>query len=89
MAKACAITQKTSQMGGSYSNRVRATEFNPCGKRRRYANIQKKTYYIPELDKKMTIFVSARGMRTINKKGVYQAFKDAGLLKKKAIKKAA
>lgn len=80
MSKVCVITGKSSQMGGSYSNRVRATQFNPCGKRRRYANLQKKAYYIPEIDKKMTIYVSARGMKTINKKGTYRAFRDAGLI---------
>lgn len=67
-------------MGGGYSNRTRATEFNPRGKRRRYANLQKKTYFIPELDKSMTIYVTARGMKTINKKGAFKAFKDAGLV---------
>jgi len=40
MAKACPICDKGSQMGGSYSNRVRATQFNPTGKRRRYPNLQ-------------------------------------------------
>lgn len=68
-------------MGGRYSNRVRANEFNPTGKKRRYANLQKKTYFIPELNKKMTIYVSARGIKTITKKGAFKAFKDAGLIK--------
>ncbi len=27
-------------MGGGYSNRVRATKFNPIGKERRYPNLQ-------------------------------------------------
>ncbi|MCB9809131.1 50S ribosomal protein L28 [Candidatus Nomurabacteria bacterium] len=80
MSKVCAITGKTSQMGGRYSNRVRATQFNPCGKKRRYANLQRKSYYIPELDKKVTIYVSTRGMKTINKKGTYRALKDAGVI---------
>ena len=40
MAKVCAICNKGSQVGGSYSNRVRATQFNPTGKRRRYPNLQ-------------------------------------------------
>ncbi len=80
MSKVCAITGKSSQMGGRYSNRVRATQFNPCGKKRRYANLQNKTYYVPEIDKKITLYVSARGMKTINKKGAYRAFKDAGVL---------
>lgn len=67
-------------MGGSYSNRVRATQFNPTGKRRRYANLQTKTYYLPELDKKIRVTVSAAGIKTINKKGPYQAFIDAGVI---------
>ena len=40
MAKQCEICNKGSQMGGGYSNRVRATKFNPTGKRRRYPNLQ-------------------------------------------------
>ena len=80
MAKQCAITGKTSIVGGGYSNRVRATKFNPTGKRRRYANLQTKTYTVPELDKKITLTVSTRGMKTITKKGVFKAFKDAGII---------
>jgi large subunit ribosomal protein L28 len=80
MAKQCAITGKTSIVGGGYSNRVRATKFNPTGTRRRYANLQTKTYTVPELDKKITLTVSTRGMKTITKKGVFKAFKDAGII---------
>jgi len=40
MAKECAICKKGSQVGGGYSNRIRATKFNPIGKRRRQANLQ-------------------------------------------------
>lgn len=80
MAKQCAITGKTSIVGGGYSNRVRATKFNPTGTRRRYANLQTKTYMVPELDKKITLTVSTRGMKTIAKKGTFKAFKDAGII---------
>ena len=80
MAKECAITGKTSIMGGGYSNRVRATKFNPTGNRRRYANLQTKTYLVPELDTKVTLTVSTRGMKTIAKKGIYKALKDADLI---------
>lgn len=80
MAKSCAITGKTSQMGGGYSNRVRATKFNPTGKRRRYANLQSKTYFVPEMNEKVTLTVSARGMKTIAKKGIFKALKDAALV---------
>jgi len=40
MAKACLICDKTSLMAGHYSNRVRATKFNPTGKTRKYPNLQ-------------------------------------------------
>lgn len=80
MAKVCAITGKSSIVGGGYSNRVRATKFNPTGKRRRHANLQKKTYFVPELNQKITLTVSAKGMKTIAKKGIFQALKDAELV---------
>ena len=81
MAKQCAITGKTSIVGGGYSNRVRATKFNPTGTRRRYANLQTKTYVVPELDnKKITLTISTRGMKTVAKKGIFKALKDADLI---------
>ena len=81
MAKTCQITGKSTLVGGRYSNRVRATQFNPTGTKRRKANIQTKSYFVPELGKTVKLNVSTRGMRTINKKGIFQAMKDAGLLK--------
>ena len=81
MARTCAITGKSSQVGGGYSNRVRATKFNPTGLRRRYANLQTKTYMIPELDnQKVKLTVSVKGMRTIAKKGIFKALKDANII---------
>lgn len=81
MARTCAITGKSSLVGGGYSNRVRATKFNPTGLRRRYANLQTKTYTIPELDnQKVKLTVSVKGMRTIAKKGVFKALKDANII---------
>jgi large subunit ribosomal protein L28 len=80
MARVCDITGKTSQVGGGYSNRTRATKFNPTGKRRRQVNIQKKTLFIPELGKKITINVSAKGLKTIKKNGAFKTLKTAGLI---------
>ena len=77
MAKKCAITGKHSTIGGGYSNRVRATKFNPTGMRRKKANIQTKSYFVTELGKKVTIPVTPRGMKTINKLGIYKALKKA------------
>jgi large subunit ribosomal protein L28 len=80
MAKECPILGKTSQVGGGYSNRVRATKFNPTGKRRRQVNFQKKTLFIPELNKKITVNVSAKGLKTMKKNGAFITLKKAGLV---------
>ena len=80
MAKTCEITGKSSLMGGGYSNRTRATQFNPTGMRRRYANLQKKKIYIPELKKSITVTVSTRGIKTIQKNGAYATLKKAGVI---------
>lgn len=80
MAKACPITKKTSQMGGSYRNRTRATEFVPSGKSRRYPNLQKKKIFVPEINTTVSMEVSTRGIRTIKKLGAFQALKKAGIL---------
>ncbi|MEI8248929.1 MAG: bL28 family ribosomal protein [Candidatus Taylorbacteria bacterium] len=80
MSKICAITKKTSVIGGRYSNRTRATQFNPCGKIRRQPNLQKKRIFVPELKKSVTVTVSTRGLRTMQKNGVYVTLKKAGLI---------
>lgn len=77
------ITKKGSRVGGGYSNRTRATKFNPTGKVRKYPNLQKKKLFVPELNKTVTIEVSTRGLRTIKKNGAYQTLLKAGLIKAK------
>jgi large subunit ribosomal protein L28 len=81
MAKECAITKKTSQMAGGYSTKVRATKFNPITPSRKYANLQKKRVYVPELGKTVNLVVSAKGLRTITKNGAFSALKKAGVIK--------
>ena len=49
MTKTCPITGKNTKTAGGYSNRIRATKFNPTGTKRRKANLQKKKIYVPEL----------------------------------------
>ncbi len=66
-------------VGGKFSNRTRATQFNPTGKVRKQLNMQKKKIYIPELKKSITINLSTRAIKTINKNGAYQTLKKAGL----------
>jgi len=78
--KVCAVTNKSSQVSGGYSNRTRATQFNPTGKRRRYANLQKKKIYIPELKKSVTLTLSTKAIKTIQKNGAYRTLKKAGVI---------
>ena len=81
MARVCEITGSKSQVGGGSSNRVRATKFTPTGARRRQVNLQSKTLFIPELGKKITVRVSAKGLKTMKKRGAYKTLKKAGLVK--------
>ena len=80
MAKICAITKKGSIVGGGYSNRTRATKFNPTGKVRKYLNIQKKSVFIPELGKSIKVKASVQGFRTMKKNGAYTTLLKAGLI---------
>lgn len=81
MAKVCAITKRGSMMGGRYSNRTRATQFNPGGMVRKYTNIQRKKIYVPELKKSFVLDISTRALKTIQKRGAYATLKKAGIIK--------
>ena len=80
MAKVCAITKVGSRMGAGYSNRTRATQFNPTGKVRKYPNLQKKRIYVPELKKFITLTISTKAIKTIQKNGAYATLKKAGVI---------
>lgn len=80
MAKVCPITNKSSQVGGGYSNRTRATQFNPTGKRRRQVNLVKRRVFVPETGETLTMKISTKAIKTINKNGAYKTLKKAGIL---------
>jgi large subunit ribosomal protein L28 len=80
MAKICPVTKKSSMMAGGYSNRTRATQFNPTGMVRKYANMQKKRVYVPELKKTLTLTLSTRAWKTIQKRGAHSVLKKAGVI---------
>ena len=80
MAKICPVTKKGSKIGGGYSNRTRATQFNPTGMKRRYPNLQKKRIYVPELKKTLTLTLSTKAIKTINKRGAFKTLKKAGIV---------
>jgi len=67
-------------MAGGYSNRTRATQFNPTGMKRKYPNLQKKRIYVPELKKTITLTLSTEAIKTINKRGAHKTLKKAGII---------
>lgn len=78
--KICKVTGKSSKVGGGYSNRTRATQFNPTGMKRKYANLQKKRIFVPEIGKTLTLNLSTKAIKTIQKNGAYATLKKAGLV---------
>lgn len=74
MSKVCELTGKRPMVGH------RVSHSNVKSKRRFEPNLIKKKFYIPELDKTVTLKVSTRAMKTIDKLGLYAYLKK---LKKK------
>jgi len=71
MSRICEITGKKVITGNNVSHSHIKT------KRKFHPNLQTKKFYIPEEDKWVTLKVSAAGIRTINKKGISEALKEA------------
>ena len=67
-------------MAGGYSNRTRATQFNPIGNYRRKANLQSKKIFVPELGKAIKLVISTKAIKTIQKNGAYATLKKAGII---------
>lgn len=65
MARVCDLTGKKPMYGNKVSHS------NIKTKRRFLPNLQKRKFYIPELDDYIYLKVSTSAMRTINKKGIY------------------
>jgi large subunit ribosomal protein L28 len=80
MARTCEVTGKSTQIGGRYSNRTRATQFNPSPKVRRKANLQKRRIYVSEIGKTVIVDVSVKGLRHIKKNGAFATLKKAGAI---------
>ena len=80
MARECAVTGKSTQVGGRYSNRTRATQFNPTGKVRRKANLQRRRIFVAELGKTFVVDLSVKGMKHVKKNGAFATLKKAGII---------
>jgi large subunit ribosomal protein L28 len=64
MARVCQVTGATPGFGNTISHSHRRS------KRRFNLNVQKKTYWVPSLGRKVTLTVSARGIKKIDSRGI-------------------
>ena len=80
MARRCQITGKSSKIAGGYSNRTRATQFNPVGTKRKKANLKSKRIFVPEINKTINVVLSTKAIKTIQKNGAYAVLKKAGVI---------
>jgi large subunit ribosomal protein L28 len=71
MSRVCQITGKRPLVGNNVSHS------NAKTKRKFYPNLLKKRFYLEEENRWITLKVSAKGLRIINKKGLAAALKDA------------
>ena len=70
MAAVCQVTGAVPGFGHniSFSHRRTKRRFDP--------NIQKKTYYVPSLGRKVTLNLSVKGIKTIDARGIDAVVKD-------------
>lgn len=70
MSRVCELTGKRPIAGNNVSHSKRRT------KRRFLPNLQTKRFFIPELDRWVTLKVSAAAIRNIDKKGIFAYLKE-------------
>ncbi len=82
MSRICDVSGKRPRVGNnvSHSNIKTKRKFRP--------NLHKKRFYIPEEDRWVTLKVSTKVLRTINKRGVLSVLREAkanGTLRKNVL----
>ena len=73
MARVCQVSGKGRMAGNNVSHSMRKT------RRVQLPNLVKKRIYIPEEGRTVTLKLSARALRTMNKKGAYAYLKEQGI----------
>ena len=97
MSRVCQVTGKKTASGHKYARRgvpkaKGGVGLRTTGKTKRQfkVNLQWKTIWVPELNRKVRVRLSTRALRTITKNGAYSTLLKAGLIKpSKGKKKAA
>ena len=77
MSRVCNVTGKRPMFGNNVSHAHNKS------RRRFNINLQKKKFWLPDENRYITLRISTRGMRIIDKKGISKVVKD---LKTKGIK---
>ena len=70
MAAVCQVTGAVPGFGHNISHSHRRT------KRRFDPNVQRKTYWVPSLRRRVTLNVSAKGIKVIDARGIEAVIKD-------------
>lgn len=71
MSRICEVTGKKVMFGNNVSFSINKT------KRRFDVNISKKRFFIPEENRWITLNVSAKGVKIINRKGISQVLRES------------
>ena len=71
MSRVCELTGKKAMNGNNVSFSLNRT------KRKFDVNLVKKRFYIPEEDRWITLKISTRALKDINRKGISAALKEA------------
>lgn len=79
MSRKCQLTGKGPLVGNKVSHSNRKS------KMRQLPNLQKKRIFVPELNRWVRVRLSARALRTVNKKGLMSFLSDQGLTLKDII----
>lgn len=71
------MARKDDITGKGALNGYRSSKSNNKTKHKFQQNLQKKKFYLPDEDRWVTLKVSAKTLRTINKKGITAVLKEA------------
>jgi large subunit ribosomal protein L28 len=70
MSRVCQVTGKGPMTGNHVSHA------HNVNKRRFLPNLHKKRFWVPEENRWVTLTVSARGLKTISKKGIHKVLQE-------------
>jgi len=71
MSRVCELTGKRAMVGNNVSHAMNKT------KRKFAVNLLKKRFYLPDEERWISLRVSAKAVKTINKKGIHAVLKEA------------